>query len=428
MPQARRQTRSATVDLARIVALILLWPCANTTAAGMEIQVKAVKSILLVGEPLILSVTATTGTSVLIPPDLGEALDPLKVLVDRGQGFVPYRERRWASTWRDSKQPLPDGQQTIEYVLSYDDNLRDWIFPFPGSYRLVVQYVDDSSGGPFRSNVLTVTVRPPTGDETKVHDALRRMGPQVIGVHQPDRLGQLSSLLEQFPHSVYLQESRINDLDARLARIQSGYDPEEILEAATPDNPPKPPDLRTEIVRGRLAALLPDAEAVAATPGPFQPEALLILAGLYDSTGGKEAARQTYERIVREFPERQAAKLAQEEVGDKSPPTLQLASSPATLWPPNHNLVRVIVTANVSDDIDASPKIKLISIACDDACNPEQDIVGAALSTDDREFQLRADRTGGGTGRTYRITYSATDASGNTTSAQTTVRVPHDQR
>jgi hypothetical protein len=53
---------------------------------------------------------------------------------------------------------------------------------------------------------------------------------------------------------------------------------------------------------------------------------------------------------------------------------------------------------------------------------------GAGTGTDDRAVSLRADRAGAGPGRTYTLTYSATDASGNSAAAVTTVSVPHDQR
>jgi hypothetical protein len=81
----------------------------------------------------------------------------------------------------------------------------------------------------------------------------------------------------------------------------------------------------------------------------------------------------------------------------------------------------------VSDDLDPNPDLRLASIICNDDCVAADDIGGAELGTDDREFELRAERTGGGTGRTYTITYSATDASGNSTVAAATVLVPHDQ-
>jgi len=89
--------------------------------------------------------------------------------------------------------------------------------------------------------------------------------------------------------------------------------------------------------------------------------------------------------------------------------------------------VSIAVTVNVSDNVDPSPKVRLLSITCDDSCNPAQDIAGATVNTDDRTFQLAAWRTGSGSGRTYTITYSATDASGNSTTAKTLVTVPHDQ-
>jgi endo-1,4-beta-xylanase len=54
------------------------------------------------------------------------------------------------------------------------------------------------------------------------------------------------------------------------------------------------------------------------------------------------------------------------------------------------------------------------------------DIQGAAFGTDDREFFLRAERGGVGAGRTYTVTYSATDGSGNSTVRQAVVVVPHD--
>jgi hypothetical protein len=44
-----------------------------------------------------------------------------------------------------------------------------------------------------------------------------------------------------------------------------------------------------------------------------------------------------------------------------------------------------------------------------------------------RVVSVRADRAGGGTGRVYTITASATDLAGNTAAAAATCTVPHDQ-
>ena len=45
----------------------------------------------------------------------------------------------------------------------------------------------------------------------------------------------------------------------------------------------------------------------------------------------------------------------------------------------------------------------------------------------DTTFQLRAERSGTGSGRIYTITCQATDAYGNSTVASVTVTVPHDK-
>ena len=42
-------------------------------------------------------------------------------------------------------------------------------------------------------------------------------------------------------------------------------------------------------------------------------------------------------------------------------------------------------------------------------------------------ISLRAERSGTGTGRIYTLTYSATDCSGNSSTAEVTVTVPHNQ-
>jgi hypothetical protein len=112
---------------------------------------------------------------------------------------------------------------------------------------------------------------------------------------------------------------------------------------------------------------------------------------------------------------------------DSTPPTLRVGAAPSSLWPPNHKLVPVSVSLTVSDDTDPHPTVKLVSITCDDDCNPAQDVAGATFNTDDRGFEVRSERTGTGSGRTYTITYSAEDASGNRATATTTVTVPHDQ-
>jgi hypothetical protein len=50
-------------------------------------------------------------------------------------------------------------------------------------------------------------------------------------------------------------------------------------------------------------------------------------------------------------------------------------------------------------------------------------VQGAAVGTDDRAFQLRAERSGLTRERVYRVTYHATDGSGNLTAVTRDVHV-----
>jgi hypothetical protein len=120
-------------------------------------------------------------------------------------------------------------------------------------------------------------------------------------------------------------------------------------------------------------------------------------------------------------------------VVDTTVPTITLALSPAVLWPPNHRLVTVRATVTAEDACDAAPGIRLVSITSDEPDNgagdgnTAGDIDGAAFGADDREFRLRAERSGGGDGRVYTVTYEVRDASGNATLKTATVTVPHDR-
>ena len=51
------------------------------------------------------------------------------------------------------------------------------------------------------------------------------------------------------------------------------------------------------------------------------------------------------------------------------------------------------------------------------------DIQGATYGTDDRQFQLRAERVGAANGRVYTVTYRVTDFNGNSTLVSSTVAV-----
>ena len=111
------------------------------------------------------------------------------------------------------------------------------------------------------------------------------------------------------------------------------------------------------------------------------------------------------------------------ELLDSSPPTLAVTITPKTIWSPDnkHIPVNAIFTTK-ADDYDSLPEIKLESIIANEPLEPD-DIRDASYGLDDRYLRLRS-KHNGSSDRIYTVTYSATDASGNITTASATVTVP----
>ncbi len=111
---------------------------------------------------------------------------------------------------------------------------------------------------------------------------------------------------------------------------------------------------------------------------------------------------------------------------DTTPPELTVSVSPNVLWPPTHRYVMVEASATASDNVDPNPTIALVSVTS----NEPDDGPGDGNTTNDilidsqDTFRLRAERNENGTGRVYTITYTASDASGNSTIGSATVTVP----
>jgi hypothetical protein len=118
------------------------------------------------------------------------------------------------------------------------------------------------------------------------------------------------------------------------------------------------------------------------------------------------------------------------DVVDTAPPTISVVLSPHRLWPPDHHLVDIDAHVRVGD-LCGKPARTLISIVSsepDDAIGPEDgrttgDIRGATFGSADFHFKLRAERDRRSSGRTYTVTYRATDSSGNAADASGTVVV-----
>jgi hypothetical protein len=113
---------------------------------------------------------------------------------------------------------------------------------------------------------------------------------------------------------------------------------------------------------------------------------------------------------------------------DTTPPNITVALTPNSIWPPNGSMQSVTASISVHDDTDPNPVVKLVSITCNEELGAG-DVTGANFGTDSRSFSVRAIRIGGDKeGRIYTVTYSATDASGNTALSTASITVPHDQR
>ena len=118
-------------------------------------------------------------------------------------------------------------------------------------------------------------------------------------------------------------------------------------------------------------------------------------------------------------------------VQDTITPSVTVQLDKTALWPPDHKLVAITATVNVTDTCDPDASFVLTSITSNEPDeglgdgDTQSDIQGAAFGTPDTSFLLRAERSGTGNGRVYTVVYTATDKTGNTAQATAVVRVPH---
>ena len=107
-------------------------------------------------------------------------------------------------------------------------------------------------------------------------------------------------------------------------------------------------------------------------------------------------------------------------------PLCELAQAvPEVLWPPDHRMVRVDI-AGVTDPDDDRVRLTILGVTQDEPVggagdghtSPDALVSGGALL-------LRSERSGGGNGRVYAVTFAADDAVGGQCTGVVRVGVPH---
>jgi len=122
------------------------------------------------------------------------------------------------------------------------------------------------------------------------------------------------------------------------------------------------------------------------------------------------------------------------EVVDTTAPRIAPDANKTILWPPNHKMVDISINANASDN-SGLPVTLSATVTSNEPVNglgdgdmaPDWTSPVINQSTGVITLQLRAERSGSGNGREYTIAITATDSSGNSSTANSKIIVPHDK-
>jgi len=113
----------------------------------------------------------------------------------------------------------------------------------------------------------------------------------------------------------------------------------------------------------------------------------------------------------------------------EAPVIAEVTASPNILWPPNHGMVPVSLAVSVTDRADPAPTCRISEVTSNEA-RGRQGSGSTAVDwtiTGPLTAVLRAERSGGGSGRIYTLTIECRDAAGNSATATALVTVPHDR-
>lgn len=122
-------------------------------------------------------------------------------------------------------------------------------------------------------------------------------------------------------------------------------------------------------------------------------------------------------------------------VVDTTVPTISATANKTILWPPNHEMVDIVIQANATDN-SGGPVILSAAVKSNE---PEEGLGDGDTPFDWTKafidqatgiitLQLRAERGGRGSGREYTVTVTATDGSENKSYTDVKVIVTHDRR
>jgi hypothetical protein len=113
---------------------------------------------------------------------------------------------------------------------------------------------------------------------------------------------------------------------------------------------------------------------------------------------------------------------------DTTPPVItNVSATPPALWPPNRQLVPVRIGYDATDNCDL-PACTLAVVSSDPVDGRRDGETSDWKIGGPNEVFLRAERGGDGSGRSYSVTISCSDTSGNSSTATVPVIVPHDKR
>ena len=130
---------------------------------------------------------------------------------------------------------------------------------------------------------------------------------------------------------------------------------------------------------------------------------------------------------------------------DTTPPVISsLTATPSLIWPPNHKMVPVTLTAAATDNVGVA-SLKIVSVTVAEAGDRDREHEAKRNESDDHEHDGDSNGKGNGAraddykitgdltlklraekGNVYTITVKALDAAGNAATKTVTVSVPHD--